>query len=139
MLKQRAHDYAPLDEGDLENSIKVLEKNLGKGAAARGALSIEVGVDESVQKKSRQDVTVGQYAAFMELDKYDLGQKSEFKDEDTRAFYAKDGGHVGSGFFGRAIQDGEPYIRRVMDSKIAAALRKANSRTSAVSSKRKTK
>lgn len=138
MLKQRAHDYAPLDEGDLERSIKILERNLSKRAAASGEMSIEIGVDGEIQKRSREDVMVGDYAGYMEGGQYELGRKSEEKNEEMSAFYSRDiggGNAVGPGFFSRAIDDGEPYVKKVIAEKIRTALAKANRRVSAMKSK----
>ena len=116
-IQQRASAYAPVDEGNLEESIKIERVR----SEQTGRTSIRVGVDEDHQLPSRPGKTVGAYAARMHEGTYNLGPKSLSKQQRL-------GVRVGRKFLERALNDEKRQLEAEMLIAIAQTIRRANAR-----------
>lgn len=92
-IQKLAKDYAPIDEGNLEDSIKVQSKSEG----IRRRKVFDVFIDES--SEGTRASTVEQYAYVMHEGHYELGEKSKLKD------VAVGPGKVGPKYLSRAAED----------------------------------
>lgn len=115
-IRDKAREYAPIDKGDLEKSIKVRDTGGGRDYFGRfSRKSVEVFVDQEMPSSDGSRHTVADYAYEMHeyLTPYgalQLGPKSRAKQAFTN-------GVVGGGFLERAVeemQDGmmERLVRR---------------------------
>mgnify|MGYP001037944824 CR=1 FL=1 len=114
-IVERARRQAPVDEGNLENAIKILGHDRG-GLNRRKR--IVVGVDGSMPVPERPGKTVGDYAGLMHenLQPYgifELGEKSRDKQRNNPDVI------VGGKFLERAAQDLQQEIAQA----VLAALR----------------
>jgi hypothetical protein len=110
-IQKKARMYAPVDEGNLEESIKI-ERRQG----AKGRVAIEVGVDESHPVPQRLDgATVGQYAARMHEGFYDLGMRSQAKENRLGVI-------VGRKYLARAMKEEKPQIEAEMRAAVKATI-----------------
>lgn len=106
MIAERAKMYAPVDQHNLEDAIKVHKEIDGTTRRAK----FYVYVDESHTPATRAP-TVGQYAAEMHENRdYKLGQKSQDK---ANAL----GVVVGPGYLTRAMQDMAEEVKALVESK----------------------
>ncbi|CAB4122127.1 Bacteriophage HK97-gp10, putative tail-component [uncultured Caudovirales phage] len=71
-MRDKAKDYAPVDEGNLEDAITVQHDRAG----INGRTKVYVFVDESHPVDNRDGHTVGEYAMRMHEGSYNLGEKS---------------------------------------------------------------
>lgn len=119
-VAEKARDYAPVDEGNLEKAIKVRDTAGGRNALGQFTRKgVEVYVDQDMPVPGRPDKTVGDYAYEVHEHMEPAGgpMKRGPKSE------AKDGGRnlVGGGYMTRAADDAEKEVLAA----VAAAVRLA--------------
>jgi hypothetical protein len=95
--------YAPVDEGNLEASIKA-----GKVNNTVGPAEVSVFVDTGMLVPEKPGVMVGDYAWMMHEGVYNLGPKSEEKEDEL-------GVEVGPKFLTRALRDMRPHIIEALE------------------------
>lgn len=93
-MRNKARDYAPVDEGNLEDAITLEHDRSG----IHGRRQVFVFVDESHPVENREGHTVGEYAMRMHEGDYNLGDKSLAKQ-------AALGVTVGPKYLERAAED----------------------------------
>lgn len=115
-IAELAREYAPVDEGDLEDAIDVLgEDRGGKNTRTR----ITIGVDES----GGTNKPVEGYYEYMHEGDYKLGKKSKEKAASLGDGSGTNGRVVGKKFLERAIDDLESSVRKDLFDSIRGALR----------------
>lgn len=121
-IQQLARDWAPEDEGPLQDSI-VVEKTQGRGADGRFGTNIfQVAIDEDRQG-SNGAATVGKYATRIhESFDYRLGRLSRIKDVEHggNGDGYPHGGVVGPKFLTRAAE----YSKRNIEKEVAQAVKR---------------
>jgi len=106
-LAEKARDYAPVDEGNLENAIKVDDAGGGRNELGQfSRKSVAVYIDMNMPA-ARDGKTVGDYAYDMHEHLEPVGPKKRGPLSEE-----KDGGRnvVGGGFLTRAMNDSERDI-----------------------------
>lgn len=109
-IQELAKLNAPVDEGDLEDSI-VME--IVKGGGINRANTVVVGVDPLKLAASRAErgiVNSYRYDQYIHEAVYNLGEKSEEKDTWVRSFHPK--ASVGNKFLERSMLTLRPSILR---------------------------
>jgi hypothetical protein len=107
-IQKSAQQFAPLDKGPLESSIKIDEQVTPERA------SITIYVDESTPT-DRHGVAVGDYAMALHEGSYNLGPHS-------RAKAASLGVQVGPKYLERALRAHRPDIAAALNAAIKKAL-----------------
>lgn len=118
-IRDLAREMAPVDEGDLERSIKVREEGGGRGEGGRftqKTLVIEIDGDVPAGKnKLGETVTVGDYAYIMHeyltpFGRYGLGPRSQAKQDGSNVL-------VGGKFLERAVaQQSQGLVNRIVEA-----------------------
>jgi len=107
-VANRAKEYVPVDEYNLESAIEV--KDPERDLQRSGRYIFIVGVKDGSPVPSRPGVTVGDYAYWIHDATYNLGPRSEQKAQET-------GKKVGPKYLERAWLELESEIERdVMDN-----------------------
>lgn len=105
-MQQTARDFAPIDEGNLEDAIVARKVRQGRNV-------YEVFVDRDAPGSNGalgEDKKVGSYVDFVHDGVYKLGPNSEFKNQQV-------GGGVGPLFMDRAFRKhGEQIVRDARDA-----------------------
>ena len=110
-IQSLAQDRAPVDKGNLEDSIKVDEDSSGLNRRK----IMYVGIDEDTPIEGRPGKTVGDYALEMHESDYKLGKGSLDKQNAT-------GERVGPKFLESAAEDLEAEIAKEIDRAIGRVL-----------------
>ena len=108
-IRNLARRMAPVDEGNLEESIK---EGSFRGVDGRNVYTVEV--DETVV--SSTGGVVGDYAERMHEGDYHLGLKSEVKQAGNPDIY------VGRKFLERAMEDLDDEIKRKVEAKVSQGI-----------------
>ena len=110
-IRDLAIKQAPVDEGNLEQSITISEDDGGINRRKR----MYVFVDEDMAVESRPGATVGDYAAEMHEGTYNLGPLSQEKQDSQSAL-------VGPKFLERAVDELEDEIVGEIEAAIKGLL-----------------
>jgi hypothetical protein len=114
-VQRRAKAYVPVDEGNLEDAIKLERRD----DQTSGRRMLVIGVDMATPAGLSK--TVGDYAIFIHEGVYKLGPKSVEKANRT-------GVQVGPKFLERAMQEMERPTKDAFDQEVRRLVAKANSR-----------
>lgn len=105
-IKDLAKQYAPVDEGSLEESIKVAK---AEDSDFRNRIAYTVYVDEN--EPSPRGGVVGNYAVWIHEGNYNLGKKSQEKAMET-------GMYVGRKFLEYAVDNLHDELKATIEAKL---------------------
>lgn len=123
-IAELARLNVPVDEGDVENSIEVqIERRTG----LRGANTVSVGVNRQKLEELRierygEDYRHYDYDIWLHEAVYNLGEKSEMKNDIVRSFHPK--ARVGNKFLERAFLALKGAIERGAKARANAIIRR---------------